>query len=78
VANENLRNLRGITWEQLSDLQVDDKGYLHWKGEKVKIEQRFSLRSFELFLAFTATLATVTAAVVEVLQFLGTSGGATP
>lgn len=75
MADEKLSDLREITWDQLSDLQVDDKGNLHWRGEKVKIEQRLSLRSFELFLAFAATLATVTGAVVEVLQFLG---GTTP
>lgn len=74
MVENNPSKLRGITWEEIGDLQVDQSGNLHWKGEKVKIEQRLSLRGFELALAAAATLATVIAAGVEVLRYLAESG----
>lgn len=57
-----------ISLKELGGFEVDDAdGRLYWKGQGVVLEQRISLRPFELGLATIASLATLTAAVWPIL-----------
>jgi hypothetical protein len=44
-----------ISYDQISQMEVDDSdGRLYWKGKPVLVEQRLSLRRYELALATIA------------------------
>lgn len=60
--------LRGISLDELDDLAIDKDGRLHWRGHRVSIEQKISLRRGELALAVVVAIATVVQAIVAVID----------
>lgn len=55
-----------ITYDDIGHFEVDDDGRLYWKGQPVLLEQKLSLRGFELTLA---TIAAIGAALAGIHPF---------
>jgi hypothetical protein len=62
---------RTIGIDELDGLQVDDDGRLYWRGKGVVLEQRITLKGFELALATIAA----TGAFLAGIHSFGSSFG---
>jgi hypothetical protein len=61
---------RGMTFADMGDLHVVD-GKLHWKGQAIVVDQKLSLRRYELILATGGALGALLAGVHPFLVSLG-------
>lgn len=62
---------KGITWDDLAKLEVDDVGRLHWNGEAVILEKRLRLETYQIWLATLATIGTLLAGIHPFLVSFG-------
>jgi hypothetical protein len=61
---------RTIAHVELDYFSIDRDGRLYWKGQQVILEQKISLRGFELSLAIAVAVAAVVQAAVAVAAWL--------
>jgi hypothetical protein len=54
---------RTISVDELDGFELDNNGQLYWRGKGVLLEQKISLRPFELFLVGLASVSTAIAAI---------------
>lgn len=52
-----------ITWDGLGKFSVDDDGRLYWDGQAVVLEQRITLKGYELVLATVAATGAALAGI---------------
>ncbi len=62
--------MAGITIADMGDLEVID-GKLHWKGQALVVDQKVSLRKYELILATAGALGALLAGIHPFMVSLG-------
>lgn len=62
--------VRGITFDELDKLGVDETNRLYWDGKPVVIEERLTLAWWVNVAVLVSALSTLTLAVLEGLKFL--------
>lgn len=63
--------LRTISLNELDNLKIDEYGNLHWRDGKVSIQQKVSLRWYELILATTGAVGALLAGAHPFLVSFG-------
>jgi hypothetical protein len=54
---------RTISIDEMDGFEIDDDGRLYWRGKGVVLEQRITLKGFELVLASAAALGALLAGI---------------
>lgn len=63
--------LRGITFDEMDQFQLDENGQLHWNNKKVITDNVVSLRKYEFILALVVAFGALATGVEAVLNIIG-------
>ena len=62
---------RPISMDEMALFEVSDDGHLYWRGDKVILEKRLRLETYQVWLAVLATFGAVMAGVHPYLVSFG-------